>query len=274
MGSLPSHRRGPTAVLWERLRHASTAPHYSKRTYVIPDDFPQRLRRFKEESGLSLSKIARRLGTYRHTVGRWCKAGVRPNQHHMRALLGLADDFGLGYLFTEQGTARRRGAGAAGPKTQKGRIHGCAYGKAAAHAATSSPAHRGVLHEPGRPLVPAPRICAHSEGAAVAGWGFAALAFGLTGSSAISFALGNSRRCVAAAPSSRSPSPTQMQEADTCGRSGGQVAAASAYGHLPSHSKPGLPRPGPQNSLSVSGCCWSAAPSAASACADPCPRRA
>ena len=45
---------------------------------------------------------------------------------------------------------RRRGAGAAGPKTQKGRIHGFAYGKAAAHAATSSPAHRGlVLHEPG-----------------------------------------------------------------------------------------------------------------------------
>ena len=38
--------------------------HYSRRTYVIPDNFPQRLRRFQEESGLSWSEIARRLGTY------------------------------------------------------------------------------------------------------------------------------------------------------------------------------------------------------------------
>ena len=75
--------------------------HYSRRTYTIPDNFPERLRRFQEESGLSWSEIARRLGTYRHTVGRWWKAGVRPNQHHTKALLDLADDFGLGYLFTE-----------------------------------------------------------------------------------------------------------------------------------------------------------------------------
>ena len=75
--------------------------HHSRITYVIPDDFPQRLRRFKEESGLSWSEIARRLETYRHTVGRWCKAGVRPNQHHMKALLELADSLGLGHLLTE-----------------------------------------------------------------------------------------------------------------------------------------------------------------------------
>ena len=74
--------------------------HYSRRTYVIPDDFPQRLRRFKEESGLSWSEIARRLGTYRHTVWPWWKAGVRPNQHHMKALPDLADDLGLGSIFT------------------------------------------------------------------------------------------------------------------------------------------------------------------------------
>ena len=74
---------------------------YSRRIYVIPNNFPQRLRRFKEESGLSWSEISRRLGTYRHTVWRWWKAGVRPNQHHMKALLDLADDFGLGQLFTE-----------------------------------------------------------------------------------------------------------------------------------------------------------------------------
>ena len=75
--------------------------HHSRITYVIPADFPQRLRRFKEESGMSWSEIAHRLGTYRHTVGRWCTAGVRPNQHHMKALLDLADDFGLSYPFTE-----------------------------------------------------------------------------------------------------------------------------------------------------------------------------
>ena len=39
--------------------------HYSRRTYVIPGGFPERLRRFQEESGLSWSESARRLGTYR-----------------------------------------------------------------------------------------------------------------------------------------------------------------------------------------------------------------
>ena len=75
--------------------------HHSRRTYVIPDDFPERLRRFKEESGLSWSEIARRLETYRHTVWRWAEGRVRPNQHHMKALLELADSLGLSYLFTE-----------------------------------------------------------------------------------------------------------------------------------------------------------------------------
>ena len=83
---------------------------YRRSTYVVPDDFPQRLRRFKEESGLSWPEIARRLGTCHHTVWRWRKAGVRPNQHHMRALLGLGDDFGLGHQLTEWGIARQRGA--------------------------------------------------------------------------------------------------------------------------------------------------------------------
>ena len=58
--------------------------NYSRRTYVIPDNFPQRLRRFKEESGLSWSEIARRLGTYRHTVWCWAEGRVRPNQHHTK----------------------------------------------------------------------------------------------------------------------------------------------------------------------------------------------
>ena len=32
--------------------------HHSRITYVFPDDFPQRLKRFKEESGLSWAEIA------------------------------------------------------------------------------------------------------------------------------------------------------------------------------------------------------------------------
>ena len=57
MGALPSHRRGPTAVLWERLRHASTAHATAEEPTSFPDDFQERLRRFKEESGLSWSVI-------------------------------------------------------------------------------------------------------------------------------------------------------------------------------------------------------------------------
>ena len=46
-------------------------------TYVFPDDFPQRLARFKEESGLSWAEIARRLSAYPHTVLRWIEGRGR-----------------------------------------------------------------------------------------------------------------------------------------------------------------------------------------------------
>ena len=51
--------------------------NYRRRTYEFPDDFPQRLVRFQEESGLSWSEIARRIGTYRHTVWRWTEGVAR-----------------------------------------------------------------------------------------------------------------------------------------------------------------------------------------------------
>ena len=75
--------------------------HHSRRTYDFPDDFPQRLERFKEESGLSWGEIARRLGTYPYTIGRWWKKGVRPGTRHMMAPLKLADDLGPGELLTD-----------------------------------------------------------------------------------------------------------------------------------------------------------------------------
>ena len=62
---------------------------------------------FQEEPGLSWPEIARRIGTYRHTVWRWTEGVVRPNVKHMLALLELANDLGLGCIFTEQAAARR-----------------------------------------------------------------------------------------------------------------------------------------------------------------------
>ena len=75
--------------------------HHSRRTYVFPGDFPERLVRFKEESGLSWAELNRRLGTDPETVRRWRDKGVRPTAEHLMALLALANSFGLGYLFTD-----------------------------------------------------------------------------------------------------------------------------------------------------------------------------
>ena len=75
--------------------------NYSRRTYDLPEDFPERLKRFKELSAWSWSEIARRLGTYRNTVWLWKDGRARPNYQHRRALLELADSVGLGRLFRE-----------------------------------------------------------------------------------------------------------------------------------------------------------------------------
>ena len=75
--------------------------NYKRNTHEFPADFPERLKRFQVESGLSWSEIARRLGTYRHTVWRWAEGKVRPNYQHRRALMALADSLGLAHIFTE-----------------------------------------------------------------------------------------------------------------------------------------------------------------------------
>ena len=74
---------------------------YSRRSYAFPEDFPQRLKRFKEESDLSPLESARRLGTQCHTVWGWTEGRARPNYQHRKALLGLADSLGLCQRFTE-----------------------------------------------------------------------------------------------------------------------------------------------------------------------------
>ena len=75
--------------------------NHGRRNYTLPGDFPERLQRFREESGLSWSEISRRLGTYRHTVSRWKECRARPNYQHRKALVELAESMGLGHLFTD-----------------------------------------------------------------------------------------------------------------------------------------------------------------------------
>ena len=67
--------------------------NHGRRVYVIPDDFPRRLVRFKEVSELSWAELARRLETSGLNQRRW-RAGVRPHQQHLMALLYLADQLG------------------------------------------------------------------------------------------------------------------------------------------------------------------------------------
>ena len=75
--------------------------HYNRVTHAVPDDFPQRLVRFKEESGPPWAEIARRLGTYPHTVKRLWKEGVRPHFRHRMALLDLVAGLVLGHIFSD-----------------------------------------------------------------------------------------------------------------------------------------------------------------------------
>ena len=75
--------------------------HHNTMVRDFPADFPQRLKRFKEESRLPWAEIARRLGVYPHTVWRWQSGVARPNGEHMMELQSLAGDFGLGRLFTD-----------------------------------------------------------------------------------------------------------------------------------------------------------------------------
>ena len=74
--------------------------YHSRRVVTIPTDLPHRLVWLKQASGLSWAEIARRLGTHPRTMGRWRKGLASPGARRMTALLDLADDLGLGNLFT------------------------------------------------------------------------------------------------------------------------------------------------------------------------------
>ena len=74
-----------------------------KQVYVptyqeFPQDFPQRLERFKTVAGLSWRELARRLRVDARMMRRW-RTGMQPASGHLVALFSLADEMGfLRYL--------------------------------------------------------------------------------------------------------------------------------------------------------------------------------
>ena len=60
----------------------------------FPEDFPQRLVRFKEAAGFSWRGLARELRIDVRLIKRW-RNGVKPDSAHLVALLGLAARMGL-----------------------------------------------------------------------------------------------------------------------------------------------------------------------------------
>ena len=75
--------------------------HHSRIVYAFPEDFPERLKRFQQESGLPWAELDRRLGIDPETRRRWRDKGVLPSTRHYAALLVVADSFGLGHLFRD-----------------------------------------------------------------------------------------------------------------------------------------------------------------------------
>ena len=67
----------------------------------VPDDFPERLERLKEESGLSWAEIIRRLDIHHETMRRWRKGRAGPSMRNMMALVAVARPLVLGHLFTD-----------------------------------------------------------------------------------------------------------------------------------------------------------------------------
>lgn len=73
----------------------------SRPVRAFPKDFPERLKCFKAESGLSWAELSRRLGIHPETVRRWKEGEARPNAENMLALCQLADGLALGRLIRD-----------------------------------------------------------------------------------------------------------------------------------------------------------------------------
>lgn len=67
--------------------------------FEFPPDFPERLTRFKEASGLSWRAIARMLGVSPSRLRQWRNKGVLPSIDHFCLLLLIAERMGLRRIF-------------------------------------------------------------------------------------------------------------------------------------------------------------------------------
>ncbi len=67
---------------------------YQVEPSLFPEDFPERLERFKEAAGLSWRGLARILRVSMRCVWRW-KAGIQPDPGHLFSLFTTAEEMGL-----------------------------------------------------------------------------------------------------------------------------------------------------------------------------------
>ena len=73
----------------------------------FPEDFPERLERFKEASGLSWRGLARELRVDIRQLRRW-KKDTRPDPGHLVAMFGLAARMGLLHLLLPEAGEQER----------------------------------------------------------------------------------------------------------------------------------------------------------------------
>ena len=67
--------------------------------YGFPQDFPQRLKRFKEVTGPTWNGLARRLGVNPYRLREW-RRGTIPDSTNLFILLTLAEKLGLRRILT------------------------------------------------------------------------------------------------------------------------------------------------------------------------------
>ena len=78
---------------------------YRRERSELPGDFPQRLERLKEATGLSWRGLARTLRTDPRVIRRW-KNGTRPDPGNLYSLFSMAAGMGLLHLLLPEAGSR------------------------------------------------------------------------------------------------------------------------------------------------------------------------